>query len=121
MTTSFLFLFPLTFISNIFVDPATMPGWLQVVVAVNPGVAPGLRLARVDARRRAVVRCRLGADLIDRDHGDFRADCDAHVLPGALTFSDVQLAATSTVRRQTAGAEWHSEPAVNGSDREQTA
>ena len=36
MTTSFLFLFPLTFVSNIFVDPATMPGWLQAVVAVNP-------------------------------------------------------------------------------------
>jgi ABC-2 type transport system permease protein len=36
MTTSFLFLFPLTFVSNIFVDPATMPGWLQSVVAVNP-------------------------------------------------------------------------------------
>ncbi len=36
MTTSFLFLFPLTFASNIFVDPATMPGWLQVVVAFNP-------------------------------------------------------------------------------------
>jgi len=36
MTSSFLFLFPLTFVSNIFVDPATMPGWLQAVVAVNP-------------------------------------------------------------------------------------
>lgn len=36
MTSSFLFLFPLTFISNIFVDPATMPGWLQAVVGVNP-------------------------------------------------------------------------------------
>jgi ABC-2 type transport system permease protein len=36
MTTSFLFLFLLTFVSNIFVDPATMPGWLQAVVAVNP-------------------------------------------------------------------------------------
>jgi ABC-2 type transport system permease protein len=36
MTTSFLFLFPLTFVSSIFVDPATMPGWLQVVVGVNP-------------------------------------------------------------------------------------
>lgn len=36
MTTSFLLLFPLTFISNIFVDPQTMPGWLQAVVAVNP-------------------------------------------------------------------------------------
>ena len=36
MTTSFLLLFPLTFVSNIFVDPATMPGWLQTVVGVNP-------------------------------------------------------------------------------------
>lgn len=36
MTTSFLFLFPLTFASNVFVDPATMPGWLQAFVSVNP-------------------------------------------------------------------------------------
>lgn len=36
MTTSFLFLFPLTFASNVFVDPATMPGWLQAFVAINP-------------------------------------------------------------------------------------
>ncbi|PWG63892.1 ABC transporter permease [Spiribacter halobius] len=36
MTTSFLVIFPLTFISNIFVDPATMPDWLQAVVAANP-------------------------------------------------------------------------------------
>ncbi|MFC6732575.1 MULTISPECIES: ABC transporter permease [unclassified Haladaptatus] len=36
MTTSFLLLFPITFVSNIFVDPATMPAWLQTVVGVNP-------------------------------------------------------------------------------------
>ncbi len=36
MTTSFLLLFPLTFVSNIFVDPVTMPGWLQTVVQMNP-------------------------------------------------------------------------------------
>jgi ABC-2 type transport system permease protein len=36
MTSSFVVLFPLTFISNIFVDPATMPGWLQTVVSLNP-------------------------------------------------------------------------------------
>lgn len=29
-------LFPVTFVSNIFVDPATMPGWLQAFVDVNP-------------------------------------------------------------------------------------
>lgn len=36
MTTSFLLLFPMTFVSNIFVDPASMPGWLQTVVSLNP-------------------------------------------------------------------------------------
>jgi len=36
MTSSFLLLFPLTMGSNIFVDPRTMPRWLQHVVAVNP-------------------------------------------------------------------------------------
>jgi ABC-2 type transport system permease protein len=29
-------LFPLTFASNVFVDPATMPGWVQAFVNVNP-------------------------------------------------------------------------------------
>jgi ABC-2 type transport system permease protein len=36
MTMSWLVLMPLTFASNIYVDPATMPGWLQAFVAVNP-------------------------------------------------------------------------------------
>jgi ABC-2 type transport system permease protein len=36
MTSSFLLLFPLTFASSIFVDPATMPGWLQTAVGYNP-------------------------------------------------------------------------------------
>lgn len=36
MTSSFLLLFPMTMGSNIFVDPATMPGWMQRVVGVNP-------------------------------------------------------------------------------------
>jgi daunorubicin/doxorubicin transport system permease protein len=29
-------LFPLTFASNVFVDPSTMPGWVQSFVKVNP-------------------------------------------------------------------------------------
>lgn len=29
-------IFPLSFASNMFVDPASMPGWLQAFVAVNP-------------------------------------------------------------------------------------
>ena len=36
MTTSFIFLMPLTFASNIFVDLSTMPGWLRAVVGRNP-------------------------------------------------------------------------------------
>jgi len=36
MTSSFLLLFPLTMGSNIFVDPATMPGWLRTIVQLNP-------------------------------------------------------------------------------------
>ena len=33
---SLLVLFPLTLASNIFVDPGTMPGWLQAFIDVNP-------------------------------------------------------------------------------------
>jgi ABC-2 type transport system permease protein len=36
MTTSFVFLMPLTFASDIFVGLQTMPGWLQSVVGNNP-------------------------------------------------------------------------------------
>jgi len=36
MTTSFLFLMPLTFASNIFVGLETMPSWLQAIVRHNP-------------------------------------------------------------------------------------
>jgi ABC-2 type transport system permease protein len=36
MTMSFVFLMPLTFASDIFVQLGTMPGWLQAVVRLNP-------------------------------------------------------------------------------------
>ncbi|WP_436771005.1 ABC transporter permease [Yinghuangia sp. YIM S09857] len=36
MGVSMMVLFPLTFLSNVFVDPKTMPGWLQAFVDVNP-------------------------------------------------------------------------------------
>jgi ABC-2 type transport system permease protein len=36
MGVSMLVLFPLTFLSNVFVQPSTMPGWLQAFVDVNP-------------------------------------------------------------------------------------
>jgi ABC-2 type transport system permease protein len=36
MGMSMMVLFPLTFLSNVFVDPATMPRWLEAAVSVNP-------------------------------------------------------------------------------------
>jgi ABC-2 type transport system permease protein len=36
MTTSFVFMMPLTFASDIFVNVSTMPGWLQAFVTRNP-------------------------------------------------------------------------------------
>jgi ABC-2 type transport system permease protein len=36
MQMSMTLLFPLTFASNVFVDPETMPGWVQAFVKVNP-------------------------------------------------------------------------------------
>lgn len=36
MGVSMMILFPLTFASNIFVDPNTMPSWLQTAVGFNP-------------------------------------------------------------------------------------
>ena len=36
LNTGFMALFPLVFLSNIFVVPSTLPGWLETFVAVNP-------------------------------------------------------------------------------------
>ncbi len=36
MNSGFMALFPLIFLSNIFVDPATLPAWLEAFVDVNP-------------------------------------------------------------------------------------
>jgi ABC-2 type transport system permease protein len=36
MNAGFMGLFPLLFLSNIFVDPSTLPGWLESFVEVNP-------------------------------------------------------------------------------------
>ncbi|MFC1944639.1 ABC transporter permease [Chloroflexota bacterium] len=36
MAVSMIILFPLTFVSNVFVSPETMPGWLEAFVDINP-------------------------------------------------------------------------------------
>jgi ABC-2 type transport system permease protein/oleandomycin transport system permease protein len=35
-SAGFIWMFPLTFVSSAFVDPVTMPGWLQPVAEHNP-------------------------------------------------------------------------------------
>lgn len=36
MSIGFVILFPLTFMSNVFVDPGTMPSWLRAFADANP-------------------------------------------------------------------------------------
>lgn len=36
LNTGFMALFPLVFLSNVFVAPETLPGWLEAFVDVNP-------------------------------------------------------------------------------------
>ena len=36
MNAGFMGIFPLTFLSNVFVDPSTLPSWLEAFVDVNP-------------------------------------------------------------------------------------
>lgn len=57
MGVSMMILFPLTFASNIYVDPDTMPGWLQSIVDVNP-----ITLV-VDAVRGLMAGSYVAADL----------------------------------------------------------
>jgi ABC-2 type transport system permease protein len=58
LSVSQTIMFPLTFISNIFVDPATMPDWLRVLVEANP-------LSRLTTATRGLMQGTLEAgDLI---------------------------------------------------------
>ena len=55
---SMTILFPLTFASNVFVDPETMPGWVQVFVNNNPIThLPPLLAASCTAPRLARKSC----------------------------------------------------------------
>jgi ABC-type multidrug transport system, permease component len=57
MGVSMLVLFPLTFLSNVFVDPITMPGWLQAFVKVNPitHLVDGVRSAMAGAPNGSAI------------------------------------------------------------------
>jgi ABC-2 type transport system permease protein len=60
MNTGFMALFPLIFLSNIFVEPATLPGWLEWFVGVNPishlvSAARGLMQGNADGEDILIV------------------------------------------------------------------
>ena len=60
MGVSMMMLFPLTFVSNVFVDPATMPEWLRSIVDGNPishlaTAVRGLMAGNVDGAEVAMV------------------------------------------------------------------
>ena len=60
MNTGFMALFPLVFLSNIFVEPRTLPGWLEWFVGVNPishlvSASRGFMQGNVDGSDVAVV------------------------------------------------------------------
>jgi ABC-2 type transport system permease protein len=60
MQVGMTILFPLTFASNVFVDPSTMPGWVQAFVDVNPithltTAARGLMAGSVDSAEIGLV------------------------------------------------------------------
>ena len=61
MGVSMMVLFPLTFLSNVFVDPTTMPGWLQAFVEVNPITHLVAAVRGADGRHAGRRRDRLGA------------------------------------------------------------
>jgi ABC-2 type transport system permease protein len=59
---SFLFLFPLTFLSNAFVPVNTLPGWLAAFVKVNP--VSHLVSATRDLANQGAVTAQVGWTLL---------------------------------------------------------
>ena len=70
MNAGFMFIFPLTFLSNAFVEPETLPSVLEAFVNVNPisimtNAARGLMARRRGRqRRRDLARRRRRADAV---------------------------------------------------------
>ena len=80
MNAGFMALFPLVFVSNGFVEPDTLPGWLETIVDINP-ISHVITAARgPDGRRPVGRRHRAGAHRGGRAHGDLRP-ADGAALP----------------------------------------
>jgi ABC-2 type transport system permease protein len=57
-SAGFIWMFPLTFVSSAFVDPATMPGWLQGIAEANPFTVV------IDAARQLYNGLPVGSELL---------------------------------------------------------
>ena len=64
MGVSMMVIFPLTFLSNVFVDPKTMPGWLQAFVNNSPVTHLASAVRGADGGRVAGRGDRLDAGLV---------------------------------------------------------
>ncbi|WP_206788463.1 ABC transporter permease [Amycolatopsis sp. MtRt-6] len=66
MGVSMMVIFPLTFLSNIYVSPSTMPGWLRVVVDINAisHLVTGVRSMMAGAWDVPAVLITLGASVL---------------------------------------------------------
>ncbi|MCR6489028.1 ABC transporter permease [Amycolatopsis sp. OK19-0408] len=66
MGVSMMVIFPLTFLSNIYVSPATMPGWLRVFVDINPisHLVTGVRSMMAGSWDVPAVLITLGASVL---------------------------------------------------------
>ena len=84
MQVSMTVLFPLTFASNVFVEPDTMPGWVQAFVRVNPITHVTTADARTDARFGPDGRDRDRARVVRRAGRCLRAADDAALQRSAL-------------------------------------
>ncbi|MGC4000756.1 MAG: ABC transporter permease [Anaeromyxobacter sp.] len=84
MTTSFVFLMPLTFASDIFVRLSTMPPWLQAIVRHNPVTDFDRRFARSHARNGRHGRRALGLRCIRAARRHCGAPCHAPVSTGTV-------------------------------------
>ena len=86
---AFIFLMPLVFGSSILMpSTATMPGWLQAWVKVNPVTSPGRRGARADRRRPGGQPRDVRAGLGGRHRGGGLPAGHADVPPPRLTTPD---------------------------------
>ena len=103
MNAGFMAIFPLTFLSNVFVDPETLPAGPGGVRRREPDLDPGHLLARADGGQRGRRRHHDRAGHGSRAHGGVRA-ADHAAVPNALTLAQRICSGLTSRTLLTAGA-----------------